>query len=133
MKRNDETFVSDILIAAQSIAEYMHGVSRATFDRKAEKRDAIIRQVGIVGEAASKLSAAFRATHESIPWRNIIGMRNIVIHQYWEVDLDLVWTTAKKFVPELAKSLGPIAAPKTRAKLDAEITEGLAAKKPSKP
>jgi uncharacterized protein with HEPN domain len=111
MKRTDETFVDDILIAAASVSDYIRDVPEDDFFgngiQNAIIRDAVIRQVGIVGEAASKLSATFRARYTAIPWRQIIGMRNVVIHHYWEVDLDMVWEVATKDIPALVRELKP--------------------------
>ncbi len=107
MKRTDGAFVDDIVIAADSIRDYVRGVARVDFlsRRDAMVQDAVIRQIGIVGEAASQLSPAFRARHPAVPWTQIIGMRNVVVHQYWEVDLDVVWEAATEDVPALAKRL----------------------------
>ena len=105
MKRTDEAFVHDILTAAGSIRTYVHKVTKAEFLHNAEKRDAVIRQVGIIGEAASKLSATYRQEHDEVPWKEIIGMRNIVVHQYWEVDMDVLWDVAKHGAPDLLKLL----------------------------
>ena len=107
MKRTDEAFVDDILIAADSIREYTRGVAKDDFlsKRDAMIQDAVIRQVGIVGEAASKLSLSFRAKYPTIPWNQIVGMRNVVVHQYWEVNLDVVWDAATRDVPALARQL----------------------------
>jgi uncharacterized protein with HEPN domain len=107
VKRPDEALVDDILIAASAIRDYTRGVAREDFfsKRDAMVQDAVIRQVGIVGEAASKLSPSFRAGYPTIPWVQIIGMRNVVVHQYWEVDLDVVWEAATEDVPALVKKL----------------------------
>lgn len=107
MKRSDEVFVSDILSAAAAIGTYTHGVSQSDFSHNREKQDAVIRQLSIVGEAASKLSHQFRMSHAAIPWREIIRMRNLVIHHYWIVDLDVVWEVVTKHLPALAKQLKP--------------------------
>jgi uncharacterized protein with HEPN domain len=111
MKRTDEAFVGDILTAAASIRDYIYDVTEDDFlangTQSALLRDGVIRQVGIVGEAASKLSPVFRTAHTSIPWRQIIGMRNIVVHQYWEVDLDVVWEVATQDIPALVRELRP--------------------------
>jgi uncharacterized protein with HEPN domain len=107
MKRTDGAFIDDILIAADSIREYTRGVDKDDFlsKRDAMMQDAVIRQIGIVGEAASHLSASFRAKHSTIPWSLIIGMRNIVVHQYRDVKLDVVWEAATEDVPALVKKL----------------------------
>ena len=107
MRRTDEAFIDDILIAASSIRDDVRGVTKDDFlsKRDAMVQDAVIRQVGIVGEAASKLSVAFRATRPMIPWPQIIGMRNIVVHQYWEVRLLTVWEVATEDIPALVRQL----------------------------
>lgn len=107
MKRPDEALVDDILIAASAIRDYTRGVAREDFfsKRDAMVQDAVIRQVGIVGEAASKLSPSFRAGYPTIPWVQIIGMRNVVVHQYWEINLYVVWGAATEDVPALVKKL----------------------------
>lgn len=107
MKRADGVLVDDILIAASSIRDYIRGVAKEDFlsKRDAMIQDAVIRQVSIVGEAASQLSQPFRAMHPTIPWAQIIGMRNFAIHQYWEIKLSVVWDAATRDVPVLAKKL----------------------------
>jgi uncharacterized protein with HEPN domain len=107
MKRTDGAFVDDILIAASRIRDQVRGVVMDDFlrDFDGTTQDAVIRQIGIVGEAASKLSANFRAKYPTIPWIQIIGMRNVVIHQYWEIKLDVVWEAATRDVPALVKKL----------------------------
>lgn len=123
MKRTDEAFVDDILIAADSIREYTRGVAKDDFlsKRDAMIQDAVIRQVGIVGEAASQLSPSFRAKYPTIPWNQIIGMRHIVIHQYWDVDLDVVWEAATEDVPALVRQLRAVPS-------DDEVSEDLASR-----
>ena len=105
MRRSDEAYALDIAVAATAISKYLYGVSKSQFIHNSEKRDAVIRQLSIIGEAASRLSKELRAKHTAVPWKDIMGMRNIVIHQYWEVDFDVVWESAKKDVPALVKEL----------------------------
>jgi uncharacterized protein with HEPN domain len=109
MKRADESFVDDIMIAASSISDYVRGVTMEDFlsKRDAMIQDAVIRQVGIIGEAASKLSATFRASHPTVSWHEIVGMRNVVVHQYWDVDLNAVWEAATVDIPALVRRLRP--------------------------
>ena len=70
------------------------------------RTSAIIRQLGIVGEAVSKLSPEFRSAHPEIPWRDIIAMRNILIHAYRHVDLDKVWVAVSQDVTEATGAVG---------------------------
>jgi uncharacterized protein with HEPN domain len=111
MNRTDEAFASDILKAASSISDYTRGVTKDDFlgngIQDALVRDAVIRQVSIIGEAASKLSDAFCDMYPEIHWREVVGMRQIVIHHYWKLDLDVVWEAATEDIPALARQLRP--------------------------
>lgn len=98
----------DILNMAEAIATSLHKVSRAKFDANVEKKGYIVYLLIIIGEAASKLDEEFREAHPAIPWKSIIGMRNIAAHQYWEVNYDIVWKAAHDRVPELARYLRSI-------------------------
>jgi uncharacterized protein with HEPN domain len=68
---------------------------------------AVIRQLEIIGEAANRISKEFQAKHPEIPWRKVIGMRNVLIHAYDDVTVDEVWRAATISVPELVKLLEP--------------------------
>ncbi len=70
-------------------------------------QDAIVRRIEIIGEAATRLSQEARDEIDTVPWKQVIGMRNIMIHQYDRVDLQLVWDTATIALPQLARSLQP--------------------------
>jgi uncharacterized protein with HEPN domain len=111
MSRTDEAFAGDILKAASSISDYTSGVTKDNFlgngIQNAIVRDAVIRQISIIGEAASKLSDAFCDMYPRIPWHQIVGMRQIVIHHYWKLDLDVVWEVATKDIPALVRQLKP--------------------------
>lgn len=69
---------------------------------------AIIKSIKIIGEAASKVSESCRADNDKIPWNDIIGMRNRMIHGYFEVNLDIVWETVQTDIPNLIKILSEI-------------------------
>lgn len=105
--RSDDAYVDDILVAARAIHAYMRGVTQERFVRDRQKVDAVIRQIGIIGEAAGHLSAAFRAKYPGIPWHEITKMRHIVVHQYWDVKLEIVWDVATQGTPDLLKRLEP--------------------------
>ena len=76
--------------------------------RDIQCQDAVIRRLEIIGEAARRISDETRADYPNIPWREIIGMRNIVIHEYDDIDLDTVFKTAKKDLPSLIVSIEQI-------------------------
>lgn len=65
----------------------------------------VLYHIQIIGEAANGISSAFRNAHPSVPWQDIIAMRNLLIHQYFGIDLDEVWNTARKDLPSLEKEI----------------------------
>lgn len=117
--RRDAVFIADIVLSADKITTYLDGVSRASFDADDLRQDAVIRHLCLIGEAASSVTEETRSRRPDVPWRLIRGMRNMLIHQYFDIDLDIVYNAATADVPPLAAQL-----------LDflAEIDPGLAAK-----
>ncbi len=97
--------LQDILYSAQAIRSYLEGISREAFFSDCEKQDAVLRRFEIIGEAASRLSPETRAMFPEVPFRSMRGMRNIIAHDYGEVDLDQVWKTATDDIPGLISTL----------------------------
>ena len=69
----------------------------------------LVRNIEILGEAASRISLDFRTSHPEIPWRDMIDMRNRVVHAYWDLDLDIIWSTVQQALPPLLPQLRAIA------------------------
>ena len=95
----------DMLDSAALIQSYLMGVSREAFFADREKQDAVLRRLEIIGEAASRLSPATQALFPKLPFRAMKGMRNIIVHDYGEVDLELVWQTVDVDLPGLRTTL----------------------------
>lgn len=72
---------------------------------------AIVHSIQIIGEAARRVSEEYREMHPEIPWRNIIGMRNQLVHKYDDVDLDVVWRVVQREIPELIALIEPLVPP----------------------
>ena len=92
----DETqmgLLRDILDSAKVIRAYLAGLTREQFMANPEKQDAVLRRLEIIGEVASRLSPKTQAFFPSLPFRSMRGMRNIIAHDYGDVDLGLVWKT----------------------------------------
>lgn len=87
--------------AARLILEHIEGFDLASFKRDIKTMDAVVRRFQIIGEATRRMSEDFRAAHPQIPWEDMRGMRNVVIHQYDEVDEAVVWKTATEDIPAL--------------------------------
>lgn len=95
----------DMLDSALLIRTYLASVDRDAFLRDSEKQDAVLRRFEIIGEAAGRLSPEAQGLFPGIPFRAMRGMRNIIAHDYGEVDLDLVWRTAEADLPKLIETL----------------------------
>jgi uncharacterized protein with HEPN domain len=90
---------------------YIEGLSREDFLTDKRTQQAVVMNLIILGEAATKIMdhhAAFAESHPEVPWRNMRGMRNRIAHGYFEIDLDVVWETARSALPELQKHLSEI-------------------------
>ncbi len=101
----DNAYLEDISLAAQSIQRFTSGVSFEKFTANEEKYEAVNRKFQIIGEAAQRLSPEARNAFPEIPWRLITAMRNIIVHDYDEVDLDIVWDSARNDLPPLIAKL----------------------------
>ncbi len=85
----------------EKVRIYTEHLSDAQFMADSLVQDAVVRQFEIIGEATKKVSAVFRERHRNVPWSHMARMRDVLIHHYWEVDLDVVWTTLNKDLPRL--------------------------------
>jgi uncharacterized protein with HEPN domain len=106
--KDDLVYVQHMVAAAKQLSEYAAGRSRPDLDREPLLRDGFIRQLQVIGEAASRLSDVFRREHREVPWLDIVGMRHRLIHGYFKVNLDLAWETAVRDVPALLRILLPL-------------------------
>ncbi len=101
MAHDDWIYLQHILDAISRIEEYLHGVDEEAFYQQTLVQDGVIRQLEIIGEATKRLSRDVRARYPSVPWQDIAGMRDKLIHDYLGVDLGAVWLTACDDVPVL--------------------------------
>ncbi|HEY4514980.1 MAG TPA: DUF86 domain-containing protein [Candidatus Paceibacterota bacterium] len=97
----DKLFVGHILEAIGNIEEFLHGVSHEQFIADKLIQSAVIRQIEIVGEATKNLSIDLREQEKEVPWQDITGMRDMLIHEYFGVDIEEVWKTATDDIPRL--------------------------------
>jgi uncharacterized protein with HEPN domain len=95
----------DILEAARLIASYTKDTTEIDFRRNIEKQDAVIRRIEIIGEATAHLTDATRQAIRELPFRKMRGMRNVVAHDYANVDLKIIWEVATVHVPEICAVL----------------------------
>lgn len=106
--RGDASYLADMLKFAREVLAFTEGRSRTDYDKDTVLRRAVERATELIGEAASNVSDSARAAHPEIPWRKIIGQRNVLIHDYGDVDDDLVWNLVELEIPALASILDRI-------------------------
>jgi len=104
MKRNIKIYVSDIIEYMERSEEYIKGMNFEQFIEDKKTQDAVIRCIEIIGEAAKNVPDEIRNKYSFIPWRDMAGMRDKIIHRYFTVDFEEVWLVVKKEIPKL-KSL----------------------------
>jgi len=104
MNRDDAALL-DIANAARLIQEFLGGCDKRTFLADPKTQAAVLHEIVLIGEAAKRLSRNFTQAHPEIPWRDICGMRDRVIHQYHRVDLNRVWEATQKDIPALLRDV----------------------------
>lgn len=107
-RKNDVIRLRHMLEAANDVFGYVGRKTREDFLIDAQCQDAVIRRIEIIGEAASRLSKECHDKFTRIPWKNIINMRNRLIHAYYDINLDTVWSTVAEDLPPLIASLEKI-------------------------
>ena len=98
--RTSILFVEDILISMRKIQRYISGLDFKAFEGSELLIDALVRNLEIIGEASRAISDEIRAQWPDIPWHLMIGLRNVVIHRYFEVDLEGIWRIVHENIPE---------------------------------
>ncbi len=101
--KGDRVYLEHILGAVRRVEEYTAS-GREAFFQSPMVQDAVLRNLEIIGEAVKQLSPGLRARSPEVPWSRIAGMRDVLIHQYFGVDLDTVWNTVERRIPELASA-----------------------------
>jgi len=107
----DAVSLLDMLKAARKVVEYATGLDESSFMASSRDQDAILRQLTIVGEAAKRVSEGFRTSHPEIPWRRVAGFRDVVVHDYFKVDIEEVWRIVQGDVPALIAVIEPLVPP----------------------
>jgi len=108
MKKADEIRLRHILDSANEALAFANGKTRKELDNNRMLVLSLVKSIEIIGEAASRLETEFRLEHEDIPWEDIISMRNRLIHAYFDINLDIVWSTVRGELPDLISKIQKI-------------------------
>ncbi len=105
MKKDDTVYLRHILDAIELIEEYIHGLSENEFLSHSMTKDAVAREIEIIGEAANNISDEFQKKHPELPWAKMIGIRNKIVHEYFNVNFPIVWDTVQDDIPLLKEAI----------------------------
>src|SRR4051812_46253417 len=108
MTKNPKIYLSHIVDSIILLEKYLEGVTEEQFADSDEKHDLAVRRLEIIGEAARNIPEDFKKQHTNIPWRDIGDMRNVLIHEYFDIDYDIVWKTVTQFIPPLKEQIESI-------------------------
>ena len=107
--QRDAAYLWDMLDAARTVEQLCSNQDFSQYSTDRKTQLAVERSLEIIGEAASRVSTSFRNAHPEIPWRQIIGQRNVLIHEYGEIKQERIWKTIRENIPQLIELLKPFA------------------------
>jgi uncharacterized protein with HEPN domain len=110
MPRDYKVYLDDIIEAAEHIEKYTSGLSLEAFSKDRKTRDAVLYNLQVVGEAIKKVPEEVRSRHPDIEWKKIAGLRDILVHEYFGIDVDIVWDVVANKLPDLKLQIEKILA-----------------------
>lgn len=107
-KRRDQDYLNDICEAIQRVVSYTEEMTDEQFINDTRTQDAVVRNLEVIGEATKNLSARIKRTYVHIPWKSLAGVRDKMIHHYFGIQYEIVWTIAKEELPGLLPQIEDI-------------------------
>ncbi len=105
MKKDPKVFLKHIRDSIEYINQYTKGKSEQEFLDSFETQDAVMRRLAVIGEAAKTIPVALREKHSKINWKAIIGLKNVLVHEYFGIDLKVIWHIVKDDLPNLKSEI----------------------------
>ncbi|MGB3291857.1 MAG: DUF86 domain-containing protein [Phormidesmis sp.] len=106
--RRDSASLLDMYQAGQQVLAFTQGITLRELQDDDMRLSAVLYEIIVIGEATTRLSPDFRANHPQLPWKKMSGMRNILVHQYDEVNFDLLWDAIQFSIPEMLGKTAPL-------------------------
>ncbi len=106
--QRDVSYLNDIYQSSQKIIAKTSDITFDEFDNDYDLQDIVIRRFTIIGEASARLSETFRSKHPQLPYKSMRGLRNFIVHEYNEIDTEIIWKTSREDIPQLARVIGEI-------------------------
>jgi len=106
--RREELYLTDIVEAADAIQRFVEGIQREDFFDDELRQSAVLQKLIVIGEAAARLPPEFRERRPEIEWADIVGFRNIAVHEYFSVNWSIVWVAATQDAPELRQKIAKV-------------------------
>ena len=111
MPRDDEARLLDMLLAARDAREFVLGFSREEFVADKRTHSAVCLKLETIGEAARAVSPHFQRAHPQLPWNGLAGLRNRIVHEYFRLDLNILWEIVQTELPVLIEQIEPLVPP----------------------
>lgn len=108
MKREPLIFLLDIMESIEKIENYTNGLNEDDFSTNGQAQDAVIRRIEIIGEATKNLPNDLRKEYADVPWKEIAGMRDIITHEYFGINIKRVWNIIKEDLPPFKEQIAKI-------------------------